>query len=72
MSSYKDGDKIILHEGAIKYADALISGQVDLDESLKALIDGSDAPNLVLDSDDYLAQYLDFYKSLLDEEESEA
>ncbi len=72
LSFYKDGDKIILHEGAIKYADALISGQVDLDESLKALIDGSDAPNLVLDSDDYLAQYLDFYKSLLDEEESEA
>ncbi len=72
LSSYKDGDKIILHEGAIKYADALISGQVDLDESLKSLIDASDAPNLVLDSDDYLAQYLDFYKSLLDEEESEA
>jgi len=39
---------------------------------LKALIDGSDAPNLVLESEDYLAQYLDFYKSLLDEEESEA
>jgi len=68
LSAFKNGDDIILHEGAIKYADALISGQVDLNDSLKGLIDASDAPNLVLESDDYLAQYLEFYKSLLEEE----
>ncbi len=68
LDAFKNGDEIVLHEGAIKYADALISGQIDLNDTLKELIDNSDKPNLVLESEEYLAQYLEFYKSLLEEE----
>ena len=68
LESYKEGDKIILHEGAIKYADALISGQPDLNDSLSNLIGASDVPKLNLESEDFMVEYLDFYKSLLEEE----
>ncbi len=67
LHSFKDGDKVILHEGAIKYADALIAAGQDLDDNISKLISDSELPSLVHAEDEYLAHYLDFYKSLLEE-----
>lgn len=67
LDSYKDGEKITLHEGAIKYADALIAAGQDLDENLTQLIENSDLPSITHKEDEYLVEYLDFYQSLLEE-----
>ena len=66
LIKYKDGDKIILHEGAIKHADALIA-LGDLPEYTLDLFNKSDKPKINHKEDEFEADYLNFYKSLLEE-----
>ena len=67
LSAYKDGDKITLHEGAINYADALIIGSEITDESVQRSIDASSLPKVKHEEEEFLANYLDFYKTLTSE-----
>ena len=67
LAAYKDGDKITLHEGAINYADALIIGSEINDESVQKSIDASSLPKVKHEEEEFLANYLDFYKTLTSE-----
>ncbi|MCB0640466.1 MAG: glycogen/starch synthase [Phaeodactylibacter sp.] len=72
LSAYQNGTGVTLHEGAIRYADAVIRGSETLSQSVLSALDNSKKP--VLDtngSEDYLSAYLDFYKNLLQEKEEE-
>ncbi len=65
LNDYRDGDQITIHEGAIKFADGLIVGSDSLPESVQNAVDASSAPKIEHNSEEFLAEYLDFYKSLL-------
>jgi len=67
LKDYKDGSGVVLHTGAIEKSDAIILGS----ESLKGF-KAKDKPVLdyqSIETDDYLATYVDFFKSLMVEAE---
>ena len=67
---FVDG-KIRLQLGGMHYADALALGSVDLNGDEKALFDSADKPKIdVASVEENLPAYVDFYKSLLVEEEA--
>lgn len=66
LKAYKDG----AHRGAATFADALIKGSADLDKDLEKFIDKLDKPVLEHQGEDYLDAYLEFYGTLLSEEET--
>ena len=71
LNAYLNGQGINLHQGAITYSDALIRGSEELSESVEKLIQDSGMP--VLDfknEEEFLPAYLEFYHSLLEEEEA--
>lgn len=71
LSAYLNGKGINLHQGAIAYSDALIRGSEDLSENVEKLVQDSGKP--VLDfkkAEEFLPAYLEFYHSLLEEEEA--
>jgi len=67
LADYKNGEQITLHEGAIKYADGIINGSESLPESVQKSIDASGAPTLKHGEEEFLKDYLEFYKSLISE-----
>ena len=69
LLSYKNGNDVTLHKGAVTFSDALIKGSENLTDSVLEEIAGQDKPVLDFQSEeDYLAAYLDFYHSLLEQE----
>ncbi len=64
LAAYRDGDKITLHEGAMKYADGIIAGSVISDESVQKSIDAFANPKIKHDDEVFLVDYLEYYKSL--------
>ncbi len=72
LQVYQNGQGISLHQGAIKYADAVIRGSENMSEPVANLVEDVDIP--VLDykgEEEYLKAYLDFYHELLAEQEVE-
>jgi starch synthase len=70
LNAYLNGQGVNLHQGAINYSDALIRGSEEMSESVEKLIRSSEKP--VLDfknEEEFLPAYLEFYNSLLEEEE---
>lgn len=68
LSAYYTGDQIHLHQGAVAFADALIKNGALSEEVAKA-IDNAGKPNIATsEGEDYLAEYMDFYHSLISEE----
>ncbi len=71
LVAYLDDDKAVdLHKGATTFSDALIKGSENLNGSVPQLLDGLKKPILDFKSEDqYLAAYLEFYQTLLEQEE---
>ncbi|MEZ4948036.1 MAG: glycogen/starch synthase [Saprospiraceae bacterium] len=70
LTSYKNGDQIALHRGAIENADGVIVGSEDASDELKGLVSGLDKPVLDFqEGDNYLSAYMEFYNNLLAEAE---
>ena len=67
LDDYREGNKITLHQGAIKYADALIVGSDSLDKSVQEAVDATSAPKIVHDNEVFLEDTLGFYQSLISE-----
>lgn len=66
LEPYKNDGKLGLHQGATHYADAIIKGSEDLSEDLSKL----EKPILEFQTEEeYLPKYMEFYKSLLTQEE---
>jgi len=64
LDAYKNGKSVLLNHGAIKYSDAIIKGSETLDESVSKELESIDKPVLEYESEDFMASYVDFYKSL--------
>ena len=71
LVAYLDGNQAVdLHKGATTFADALIKGSENLNGSVPQLLEGLKKPILDFKSEDqYLAAYLEFYQTLLEQEE---
>lgn len=67
LAPYHDGDKITLHEGAIKHADGIIRGSESYNDSVQAALDSSEVPSIAHDNEEFLAQYIEFYNSFIEE-----
>ena len=71
LSAFRSGDDIVLHQGAIVYADAVIQAEELLDESLQSAIDEiKDKPLLKMDGEDLFSGIPDFYRAMLPEVEN--
>lgn len=71
LGAYQNGTGVALNKGAVKYADAVVLGSGNLSGSLKESLEKQGKPVLnapVDDEGDYLAAYVEFYNSLLEEE----
>ncbi|MCR9288346.1 MAG: glycogen/starch synthase [Bacteroidetes bacterium] len=72
LGAYKNEKGVNLHKGAISYSDAIIQGSESLSDSVSGLIENLDKPILEHQSEeDYLKAYLEFYNTLLAEQEVE-
>lgn len=71
LKEYIDGDNVKLHEGAIAYSDALISGSGDVSKDIEKAITASKLPHLdYKEGDERIPAYLEFYKELIGEDEA--
>ena len=71
LSAFRYGDDIVLHQGAIVYADAVIQAEELLNEFLQSAIDEiKDKPLLKMEGEDLFSGIPDFYRSILLEEEN--
>ncbi len=70
LGDYQEGDAIKLHKGAVAFSDAVIKGEEELNDASMSVLEGLEIPVLEAPSpeDNYLAQYLEFYKGLLEQE----
>lgn len=70
LEAYANGTGVNLDQGAIAYSDAMIKGSEELPASVDELLTGTDKPVLEYHGEEeYLDAYLEFYNSLLEEEE---
>ncbi|MCU0346445.1 MAG: glycogen/starch synthase [Saprospiraceae bacterium] len=71
LDAYLNGNDVFLHKGAITYADAIIRGSEQLPEAVEQLIIESGKPSLAFHSEEeMLPAYMEFYNSMLVEEEA--
>lgn len=71
LQVYFNEGTVMLDQGAATYADALIVGSEELDEDLELLVTDAKVPVLNHQGEaEFLGAYLDFYHSLLEEEET--
>ena len=69
LAAYKASEGINLHSGAVTYADAVITGSEELSAETTKIIEGTDKPVLEYkNEEEYLAAYLEFFNSLLEQE----
>jgi len=65
LAVFKNGTGIALHKGAIQYADGIIIGPQEIEQSLNEAITATKKPILNTTAEEYLPSYLDFYKNLI-------
>ena len=71
LSAYLNGKGVELDKGASKYADALIRGSEELNSDLEEIFATTELPILGhQDEEELLGAYVDFYLSLIEEEEA--
>ncbi|MEM9919710.1 MAG: glycogen/starch synthase [Bacteroidota bacterium] len=69
LKSYRNGSGITLHKGAATFADGVIHGSESLSDGTSEMLGSLDKPVLEFKSpEEYLAAYLEFYHSLLEQE----
>ena len=72
LEAFKGENGIDLLKGALSFSDALIVGSEEIDESSQKTLDTFAKPALKYhDEASYLPAYMEFYQSLLQEEELE-
>ncbi len=70
LAMFHNGELATLHHGAVSFADASIEGSMDLDETVKEAAEKAEKPFLdYTDEDTNMTDYMNFYQSLMEEEE---
>lgn len=73
LKAYQNGEGVVLHHGAIAFADALIQGSEDIDDSIKNALSETDKPVLEYQpSEGFEAPYKEFFETLVTEEVEES
>jgi starch synthase len=67
LDVFRKDNGIHLHDGAIAFSDAVIKND-NLSAALLETIEASGKPSLQTEGEDYLAEYIDFYNTLIGEE----
>lgn len=71
LEPYFDGTNFTVDKGACYYADAIIKGEEEINETVLNQIADIEKPSLEFqDSENYLVKYIDFYKNLLSASEA--
>jgi starch synthase len=65
LLAFKNGTGITLDKGAIQYADGLIQGSKQLNDSVSESIKSSEKPFILTEEEEFLPSYIDFYKNLI-------
>ncbi|HEX5625324.1 MAG TPA: glycogen/starch synthase [Saprospiraceae bacterium] len=65
LLAYKNGTGITLDKGAIQYADGIIQGSKEINESLTKAIQSAEKPFIQTQEVEFLPDYIDFYKNLI-------
>ena len=69
LEAYKKGKGISLHTGAVTFSDAVITGSSKMSKTTAKILEETDKPVLEYKSEEeYLAAYLEFFNSLLEQE----
>ncbi len=68
LHSYANGQGITVHRGAIEYADAIVHSAEEISADLEKAVAESSKPMLQVRGVEAMANYLEFYQSLLVEE----
>lgn len=68
LHNYQNGDQVQLEAGAIHYADAIVRATEELSEEAVAALANTDKPVLAYDEENFRANLIEFYQSLLKEE----
>ncbi len=70
LSAFRSGDEIVLHQGAIIYADAVIQAEGDLNKDLQNALEAiREKPLLIMEGEDVFSGIPDLYRSMLPTEE---
>lgn len=70
LSAYLNSDGVTLHKGACTFSDAIIEGSETMGDAAEKALAGLEKPVLEFKSEEeYLAAYLEFYNSVLEQEE---
>ncbi|MEL7020248.1 MAG: glycogen/starch synthase [Bacteroidota bacterium] len=70
LVAYQQDGNVALHQGAIHFSDAVIRGSEPLADTVETLLRETDKPVLAFqEEENYLKSYLEFYHTLLQEEE---
>ncbi len=73
LKAYFNDGKVTLHQGAAKYIDGLIVGSETLSDDDSKIVESVEVPKLEHQAPEaYLASYLEYFQSLLEEEEVES
>jgi starch synthase len=67
LKDFHQNGQIDLHHGAVVNADGLISGSESLDSNVQSIIDSAESPAIEHNPEEFLQDYLNFYKSFLEE-----
>lgn len=67
---YQNEEGITLEKGALQYADALVQGSEELNEEISACLEDCEKPVLAYDEELNKTNLIEFYKTLLPEEEA--
>lgn len=71
LSAFRSADEIVLHQGAIVYADGVIQAEYGLNDSLQRAIDDiTEKPLLKMEGEDIFSGIPDFYRAILPVEEN--
>ena len=70
LKLFANGESADLHQGAIAFADGVISGSESLEAAVQEALDNSEKPVLEFKGEEYLPFYMEFYNGLLEEEVS--
>ncbi|MFT4665235.1 MAG: starch synthase [Polaribacter sp.] len=69
LAAYQQDKVTTLHEGAVQFSDAIIQGSEKISAPVTDILAGLDVPKLDYISEDIMPAYLEFFNSLMEQEE---
>jgi starch synthase len=65
LQIFKNDEGVMLEKGVIQFADGIIQGSEELSENIRLAIEESKKPFISTPKENFLPNYIDFYKTFL-------